>query len=78
MSRSSKSKSNEIKEPQATSIQPETRAVSVGNSAIKEEIRRRAYRIYLERGGQPGRELDDWLQAERELTDGVRSRAQAG
>jgi hypothetical protein len=27
----------------------------------------RAYEIYLERGEQPGRELDDWLQAEREL-----------
>jgi hypothetical protein len=79
MSRSSKSKSREVTEPQATSTQPETRAVSVGNSAIKEEIRRRAYQIYLERGGQPGGELDDWLQAERELKDGgVRSRAQAG
>jgi predicted SnoaL-like aldol condensation-catalyzing enzyme len=30
------------------------------------EIRRRAYEIYLERGEQPGGELDDWLQAERE------------
>jgi Protein of unknown function (DUF2934) len=78
MSRSSKSKSNEIKEPQVTSTQPETRAISVGNSARGEEIRRRAYEIYLERGGQPGRDLDDWLQAERELKDGVRSRAQAG
>jgi len=27
----------------------------------------RAYEIYLERGGLPGNELDDWLQAEREL-----------
>jgi hypothetical protein len=32
-----------------------------------EEIRLRAYEIYLERGGLPGNELDDWLQAEREL-----------
>jgi NADPH:quinone reductase-like Zn-dependent oxidoreductase len=32
------------------------------------EIRERAYGLYLARGGQPGRELDDWLQAERELT----------
>jgi Protein of unknown function (DUF2934) len=32
-----------------------------------EDRRRRAYEIYLERGEQPGRELDDWLQAEREL-----------
>jgi hypothetical protein len=39
----------------------------VGNSARDEEIRRRAYEIYLERGEQPGHELDDWLQAEREL-----------
>ena len=32
-----------------------------------EEISLRAYEIYLERGGLPGDELDDWLQAEREL-----------
>ncbi len=32
-----------------------------------EEIRQRAYEIYLDRGTTPGRELDDWLQAEREL-----------
>ena len=34
----------------------------------EEEIRIRAYEIYLQRGGQPGFELEDWLQAERELT----------
>jgi Protein of unknown function (DUF2934) len=33
----------------------------------EEEIRTRAYEIYLERGSQPGSELDDWLQAERDL-----------
>ena len=33
-----------------------------------EEIRQRAYEIYLARGATPdGCELDDWLQAEREL-----------
>jgi len=31
------------------------------------EIRTRAYELYLARGAQPGRELEDWLQAEREL-----------
>jgi NADPH:quinone reductase-like Zn-dependent oxidoreductase len=31
------------------------------------EIRTRAYEIYLARGVQPGRKLEDWLQAEREL-----------
>jgi predicted nucleic acid-binding protein len=51
--------------------------VSVGNSARDEETRRRAYEIYLERGEQPGRDLDDWLQAERELEHGVVRRARA-
>ncbi len=74
---SSKPKRNGSAEPQATSTQAETREVSVGNSARDEEIRRRAYEIYLERGEQPGREMDDWLQAERELERGVLRRAQA-
>jgi hypothetical protein len=32
------------------------------------DIRTRAYELHLARGAQPGRELEDWLQAERELT----------
>ena len=47
-------------------------------SARDEKIRRRAYEIYLERGEQPGRELDDWLQAEGELERGELRRAQEG
>jgi hypothetical protein len=78
MSMSSKPKRNGITEPQATSTQAETGEVSVGNSTRDEGIRRRAYEIYLERGEQPGHELDDWLQAERELQRGVLRRAQAG
>ena len=34
----------------------------------EQEIRERAYEIYLQREGHPGDEVDDWLQAERELT----------
>ena len=33
----------------------------------REEIAKRAYKIYWERGCQPGHEFDDWLQAEYEL-----------
>ena len=36
-------------------------------AANEQHIRRRAYEIYLERGAQPGHELEDWLRAEREL-----------
>jgi hypothetical protein len=32
-----------------------------------EAIRLRAHQIFLERGGAPERELDDWLMAEHEL-----------
>ena len=38
------------------------------DSTREQEIRNRAYEIYLRRGGQTGYEVDDWLQAERELT----------
>jgi hypothetical protein len=31
------------------------------------EIARRAFEVFCARGGQHGRALDDWLQAEREL-----------
>ena len=41
---------------------------ALGSSASDESIRLRAYEIYCERGGQAGHELDDWLQAERELS----------
>ena len=30
-------------------------------------IARRAYELYCERGCEPGRDMDDWLEAEREL-----------
>ena len=33
-----------------------------------DQIRGRAYELYLARGAQPGHELEDWLRAERELT----------
>jgi hypothetical protein len=33
----------------------------------EDEIARRAYEIYLQRGSVPGHETDDWLQAEAEL-----------
>ena len=32
-----------------------------------DEIQARAYEIHTERGGDNGHDLDDWLQAEREL-----------
>jgi hypothetical protein len=36
-------------------------------SSREEEIRRRAYEIYLGPDGEPGHETEDWLQAQHEL-----------
>jgi hypothetical protein len=44
---------------------------NVVSASVEDEIRRRAYEIYLERGSTPGNESEDWLVAERE----VRARA---
>ncbi len=74
----SKLKRSGNKGAHATATQAvETGEAPVGNVARDEEIRRRAYEIYLERDQQPGRELDDWLQAERELEGGLISHTQA-
>lgn len=34
-----------------------------------EQIQTRAYELYLARGGTSGNEHEDWVQAERELTE---------
>jgi Protein of unknown function (DUF2934) len=68
---SSKSKGQET---QATSgAQEQAVKTSTGTSLHLEEIRIRAYEIYVERDGQPGDELSDWLQAEREIESKARS-----
>ncbi len=36
-------------------------------ASLEERIRRRAYELYVRRGRHSGRELDDWIQAEREI-----------
>jgi hypothetical protein len=53
--------SNDDPVPEAT--------VAVGSGPTEEEIRRRAYEIYLDRSGAPGDPVADWLQAERSLRD---------
>ncbi|MBV9643081.1 MAG: DUF2934 domain-containing protein, partial [Verrucomicrobia bacterium] len=40
----------------------------------QEQIARRAYEIYLARGESPGDAQRDWLEAEKELSESVKSR----
>ncbi len=44
---------------------------TLGAIPLREEIEARAHEIYLARGSEPGHELDDWLQAEREVMEWV-------
>lgn len=43
------------------------RPVNDRSRATDEAIARRAYELYQARGGTDGADMDDWLQAEREL-----------
>jgi hypothetical protein len=42
-----------------------TRILSKGE--VRERISRRAYELYENRGGEHGREVEDWLEAENEV-----------
>ena len=42
---------------------------------LEEEIRRRAFEIYVEHGREDGHDLDDWLEAESEITAAAVKRA---
>lgn len=40
----------------------------VTDPSFEQEIRRRAFALYEERGREDGHDIDDWLRAEAELT----------
>ena len=57
----------------------EAPALKTKKSAAKlkptqDQVAARAYEIYLERGATPGDPMQDWLQAERELTAAPKSK----
>jgi Protein of unknown function (DUF2934) len=41
------------------------REISTGT--LEDQIRKRAYELYLERQDRPGSDLEDWLRAEAEV-----------
>jgi hypothetical protein len=46
-----------------------TKELPSENLSLEEQIQRRAYELYVERGNQSGSEIDDWLQAEEEILE---------
>lgn len=59
------------RKPKASAAPRTTSPTTEDKSDLQEQIRRRAYELYEERGGADGRELDDWLQAEAEVTQSM-------
>jgi hypothetical protein len=56
--------------PEVTSTPQPRKAASTQNSqpvGLETQVRQRAFELYQERGCTPGRENEDWLQAEREV-----------
>jgi len=52
-----------------------TKSPSAKKLSPQQEIAMRAYEIYLERNGAPGNPLEDWVRAEREVTQKSRKTA---
>jgi hypothetical protein len=52
---------------------PSTGAIMAG--ITEDDIARRAFELYCERGRTDGQDVDDWLNAERELKDAASSSA---
>ena len=44
---------------------------------LQQEIEQYAYFLYEQRGCQPGHELEDWLEAEKQLVSAVHGTAEA-
>lgn len=48
--------------------EPTKTTPNIADPKLEEEIRRRAYVLYEQRGREDGHDTDDWLRAETELT----------
>lgn len=64
----SKTTNNKTTAKKTTARKTTTRAKRVTVVPDQGQVRQRAFEIYKRRGGEPGHELEDWLQAEKELT----------
>lgn len=53
--------------PREASVVPAPSATSHPSLVLEDQIRRRAYELYAERGRADGQALDDWLRAEAEI-----------
>ncbi|MBZ4412899.1 DUF2934 domain-containing protein [Myxococcus sp. XM-1-1-1] len=67
MARNNAPKSTPHTKPQHAEHAHEPQGAHARSDISHEQIARRAYEIYMARGGKPGNHEQDWQQAEREL-----------
>jgi hypothetical protein len=61
--------------PESSKRVPDAVYVAPGvKTCVSDLIRQRAYELFEERGHQPGRDIEDWLQAEREVKSNTGNR----
>lgn len=61
-----RSKSIEVEPKRTSPVTAPTDDIVSGADPNHEQIARRAYELFLARGGENGHAQEDWLQAERE------------
>jgi DUF2934 family protein len=62
-------KEDRMAKDMAEKTRKELRTEHEPRNPSRDEIARRAYDLYQERGAAPGGEVDDWLRAEQELRE---------
>jgi hypothetical protein len=62
-------------EPRKNVVVPINAPINRTAANLEDEIRRRAYELYLQRGNAPGSEAEDWLAAEREVRQRYRQQS---
>jgi hypothetical protein len=67
MHRSSASTIRKIRANNSTALTDSTKSVEGSDLNNHERIASRAYTLYEQRGRQDGYDLDDWLEAERQV-----------
>jgi hypothetical protein len=60
----------QVQQAPGDAIAARTTSQSMGSEPSEEDIRLRAYHMYLERGGGDGLDFEDWLKAEQQLREG--------
>jgi len=70
MAKAKKRSDGEISAQATTAAEAGRQSIHGETADYGDRVAQRAYELYLARGGGDGRDFDDWLTAEREVTNG--------